>query len=106
MDLRTGKDATGHVRCVGDHGCERERSSDLIKLGKGTFVLTIAGANEDAGATGDLDITRQLTIVARGSRSTIIDGNGLDRVLEVLGGATTISGVTIRNGQANRVAGY
>ena len=105
-DLRTGKDATGHISLRSAiMAANASRSSDQIKLGKGTYMLTIAGANEDGGATGDLDITGNLTIRGSGSRSTIIDGNSLDRVLEVLGGATTISGVTIRNGQANLGAG-
>ena len=93
VDLRTGKDASGHISLRSAiMAANASRSSDLIKLGKGTFMLTIAGANEDAGATGDLDITGNVTIRGSGSRSTIIDGNSLDRVLEVLGGATTISG--------------
>ena len=58
-----------------------------------------------ASATGDLDITENLTIKGSGSTSTIIDGNSLDRVFEVLGGSTTISGVTIQNGQANNAGG-
>jgi CSLREA domain-containing protein len=45
------------------------------------YPLTIAGAEEDAAATGDLDITDDVTIVGEGAPS--IDGNGLDRVFEV-----------------------
>ena len=41
--------------------------SNTIILRSGTYTLTIAGANEDAGATGDLDITRNLTIKGSGS---------------------------------------
>ena len=75
--------------------------SNTIKLPSGTYTLTIAGANEDASATGDLDITSNLTIKGAGSGSTIIDGNNLDRVIQVLQGKTNISGVTIRHGLAN-----
>ncbi len=38
----------------------------------GTFQLTIAGANENAAATGDLDITQALTITGNGTGNTII----------------------------------
>jgi len=76
--------------------------ADIITLPAGTYTLSIAGRNEDAAATGDLDITDQLTINGAGAGTTIIDGGGLDRVFEVQVGATqvTFSGVTIRNGDA------
>ncbi len=60
--------------------------SNTINLPSGTYTLTIAGANEDASATGDLDITSNLTIKGAGSSNTIIDGNSLDRVIQVLQG--------------------
>jgi CSLREA domain-containing protein len=76
--------------------------NDAIILGTRTHTLTIAGRNEDAAATGDLDITGQLTITGAGAANSIIDGGGLDRVFDVQVGANqvTISGVTIRNGDA------
>lgn len=52
-----------------------------ITLPAGGYTLTIAGAEEDAAATGDLDITDDVTIVGEGAPS--IDGNGLDRIFEV-----------------------
>ncbi len=45
--------------------------------------LSIEGADEDAAATGDLDITSSLTIQGSGARSTIIDGDGIDRVFKI-----------------------
>ena len=45
-------------------------------LTAGIFTLTIAGADENAAATGDLDITQDVTINGAGAGSTIIDGNG------------------------------
>ena len=75
---------------------------DSITIPPGTYVLTIAGPGEDAGATGDLDVTVPLTIAGAGAGSTIIDGNGAamsDRVLQVNNGDVfALSGVTIRNG--------
>lgn len=74
--------------------------ADTIILPAGTYTLGIAGADEDAAATGDLDITGSLTITGAGAASTIIDGGALDRVFEIYGTTVQISGVTIRNGMA------
>ena len=80
-----------------------------IMVPAGTYVLTIAGAGEDAAATGDLDITRSFNIIGAAAGSTIIDGGGLDRVFDI--GLcppvtpVTISGVTIRNGNAGAAPG-
>ncbi len=73
--------------------------ADTINLPAGTYLLNQPGADEDLAATGDLDITTDVTITGAGSGSTIIDGNGLDRVFQVMSGATaTLSAVTVRNG--------
>lgn len=61
--------------------------------------LTLAGANEDNAASGDLDLRGILTIQGTDSDQIIIDGNGSDRVFEIRPGATiVISDITIRNG--------
>lgn len=67
------------------------------------IVLTIAGAGEDGGATGDLDIQSQLAIQGRGARNTIIDGNGLDRVFHLHGGMfeAALLDLTVRNGSSD-----
>jgi len=79
--------------------------SHTITLPAGTFKLTIAGANEDGGATGDLDILANLTIQGAGAGSTIVDGNQLDRVFDVKAGVTSlaISQLTITNGSLEGV---
>ena len=65
----------------------------------GTYSLDIAGTDEDAALTGDLDVTESLTLIGAGAGSTIIDGNGIDRVFHVLEGPTlTLSNMTIRDG--------
>src|SRR6266446_5017095 len=75
--------------------------TDTIVLPAGVYTLTIAGRNEDLAAKGDLDITDPVNITGAGASSVIIDGNGIDRVFDVFAnGTTTISGVTIRNGNA------
>src|SRR5437764_8212678 len=51
--------------------------------GGAPYVLSIppAGANDDA--SGDLNITQDLTLTGAGALSTVIDGGGLDRVLYI-----------------------
>jgi CSLREA domain-containing protein len=81
--------------------------ADAIILPAGIYTLTIAGAGEDAAATGDLDIIETLTISGARPATTIIDGNAADRVFQTLttGTVTTISGVTIRNGNSGADSG-
>ena len=75
--------------------------ADEIILNTGTYMLSLTGANEDAAASGDLDVTDDLIISGAGARTTFIDGAVSDRVFEVLGSTVTISGITIQNGSAD-----
>ena len=80
--------------------------TDSIDLPAGGYTLTIAGANEDAAARGDLDITDDLLITGAGRVSTIIDGGALDRVMEILSPAVvSISSLTIQNGDVLGLGG-
>lgn len=54
-----------------------------IHLPAGVFALGIAGAGEDAAASGDLDLTDAVVIEGAGRGDTRVDGNGLDRVFDV-----------------------
>jgi hypothetical protein len=77
--------------------------ADIIILSAGIYTLSLVGVGEDLAATGDLDITDELTITGAGATSTVIDGNlygsAADRVFDVRGsGKVNITGVTIRNG--------
>lgn len=77
-----------------------------IDVPAGKYRLTIAGANEDLAATGDLDIWLQIDISGAGPSKTIIDGGGLDRVLDVQSfGSLKLTDVTIRGGVAGQGAG-
>src|SRR5262245_27200957 len=54
---------------------------DEVTLADGaTYTLSLAGANENAAATGDLDVTRPLLLHAHGST---VDAAGIDRVFHV-----------------------
>ena len=71
---------------------------DTITVPVGTYTLSIAGRDEDANLTGDLDITGPTTIIGAGAGLTIIDAAGIDRVFDIIGGPTELQGMTITNG--------
>ena len=96
-------DATGHISLRS--AIQRTNAlagADMINLPAGTYTLTRAGANEDLAATGDLDITDDLTITGAGASKTIIDAAGIpggDRVLDILGVHTVeINDLTVTGG--------
>jgi fibronectin-binding autotransporter adhesin len=71
----------------------------------GTPIVLTGAPEEDANASGDLDILDggDLTIQGNGAGITIVDGGGIDRIFHVCpaGGcdnAVTVSGLTIQNG--------
>jgi hypothetical protein len=64
-------------------------------------MLAIEGGLENACATGDLDITGDLTIIGAGSKKTFINGGKLDRVFHVMGAiSVTMTDMTVQNGLA------
>jgi CSLREA domain-containing protein len=71
---------------------------NMIVLPRGTFSLTIPGGDEDESVTGDLDITESIDIRGEGFLNTIVDGNELDRVLDIANVHVSLTGVTIQNG--------
>ncbi len=73
--------------------------TETIFVTAGTYTLSIAGGGENAAATGDLDITDDLTIIGAGAGSTIIDGNSLDRVFEIHSGNVSFAEFTVQNGR-------
>ncbi len=80
-----------------------------INLTTGTYNLTVTGNDEDDGATGDLDIRTDLSIVGAGTTATIVnglDGNAdfdpslVDRVFHVVSGNDVrFRDLTIQDGQ-------
>jgi hypothetical protein len=84
--------------------------ADVIVLPTGVYQLALAGANENGNATGDFDISDEVTIRGAGAAVTIIDGQDLDRVLDILGPAPAsikveIEGLAIRNGNTPDLGG-
>ena len=79
--------------------------TDTINLPSGTY--TLLGPNgEDAAASGDLDITDDVIIAGAGAATTIVDGNGIDRVFHTHGTSdVTIGGITIQDGASAGGAG-
>jgi CSLREA domain-containing protein len=72
-----------------------------ITVPEGTDVLRRDGANEDAAASGDLDITDEVTIVGADAQTTILDGGARDRVLDIRGASTVVQlrNLTVQHGR-------
>lgn len=85
---------------AGPGECASATGGDTIVLPAGRLVLSIPGRGEDNNDTGDLDIRALgLTIRGAGAAPTTVDAQHVDRVFDVLPGATvTIEGVTITGG--------
>jgi hypothetical protein len=79
-------------------GCPAGNGDDTIAIAVPQVTLALAGADEDADATGDLDITGHVAIRAA-SGSATVDAAHLDRVLDVLPGAmVTLQDLTVTGG--------
>lgn len=74
----------------------------IINLGAGIHELTLVG-EEDVGLTGDLDVFGAgVEITGQGPALSVIDGNGLHRVIEVFNEDDfSLTGVTITGGRAD-----
>jgi hypothetical protein len=79
-----------------------------IYVPRGDYQLTIAGLSDSGNGDtmGDLDISKNITIVGTGSGETIVDastltGTNIDRVFNVKSGGTlTLDDLTVTGGQA------
>lgn len=66
-----------------------------IALGAGEYRSEIDGADEDAAATGDLDVTDDLVIESSGASTTTVQGTTFDQVFDVAEGVNlTLSDLT------------
>jgi CSLREA domain-containing protein len=78
--------------------------TQTIRIPGGTYTLTHTGIDENAAATGDLDLTDSVNIL--GNDRPVIDGNAADRIFDVKPGVTAnLSGLVIQNGFASYGAG-
>ncbi len=73
---------------------------DTISLGAGTYTFTAAADYEDLAVSGDLDITKDVTIIGAGAATTIIDAADIDRVFDVHNGTVMIQDLTMLDGDA------
>ncbi|MEO2034374.1 MAG: S8 family serine peptidase, partial [Planctomycetaceae bacterium] len=83
---------------------EPPTSAATIVIPDGIYVLTIAGTDENAAHVGDLDLNSSvgITLLGSGSATTVIDAQQLDRAIDIrIGAVATISGLTLRNGNAD-----
>lgn len=86
--------------------CPAGDGIDTILLPADTYLLTLLGANEDANASGDLDITETLIIHGAGEGLTILDGNSTDRILHTLPAVDlTLRNLTLQNGVSDSCGG-
>jgi CSLREA domain-containing protein len=67
-----------------------------------TYPLTIGGAGEDLGATGDLDVVGTVYLIGNGAT---IDAEGNDRVIDHHSGLMTITGLTVTGGDMSDGSG-
>lgn len=79
--------------------------ADTIALPSSIYLITL-GDGDDKAERGDFDVTDVVTIIGSGQFSTIVDGNSVDRVFDVLDdGSLNLSDITIRNGDEAQGAG-
>jgi len=73
------------------------------------YALTIAASGPDNETTGDLNITRAVSIIGEGADNTVINGNGTiinDRAMSISAGISVVLvGITVRNGRTDQVLG-
>lgn len=78
--------------------CPAGSGADEITLPAGTYPRTLTGANENAAATGDLDLVGTVSIVGAHRTTTIIEGDADDRLFEVRSGAVArLDSLTLRD---------
>jgi CSLREA domain-containing protein len=80
--------------------CPAGSGEDVIVLPAGHYWVNLEGAGEDAGLTGDLDITSSITLRGAGSWQTSIDASKDDRIFDIHPGSHTVrlEDLTLLNG--------
>jgi CSLREA domain-containing protein len=95
-------DAATHPDCASGSG------ADTITLkSRRVYQLALAG-EDDAAASGDLDIVAGSTVslAPKKKGAATVDGGGIDRVFEVVtGGTLSLTRITVRNGHTAQDGG-
>lgn len=82
-------------------GCPAGAGADRILLPAGVYTLTSSAIITDTNANGDLDLLTEIALLGADARTTVIDGNALDRILHISTTATvTVADLTLTNGHA------
>ena len=74
-------------------------SKDTIHLPPGEYKLTRPGSDEESALYGDLDINWDLDLIGTNPNTTIINGNGIDRIFDIHAVPVNITGITMKNGK-------
>jgi len=81
--------------------CAAGNGPDTIHLPAAPLLLLLTGPDEDANATGDLDILDDVIIDGEGWGQTLVDGQGDDRVFHIVttGIVVEINDLTVGGGR-------
>ncbi|HWR64898.1 MAG TPA: choice-of-anchor Q domain-containing protein [Bellilinea sp.] len=92
---------------TGKGECTAGNRDDTIVLAAGTYFLTRTdNGNENSSATGDLDVTANVTVQGTGADKVVIDGTALtDRIFQVFAAKLTLTGVTLKGGKSRDAGG-
>ena len=88
---------------------EANQSSQIesIALGNAIYSLSLTDTVTPDSGYGDLDVEQSLLIVGNGPENTIIDAAGIDRVFDVLNGATLeLQNLSIVGGLTSAEVGF
>ncbi|HET8941865.1 MAG TPA: CSLREA domain-containing protein [Rudaea sp.] len=77
-------------------------NDDTVIVPAGTYTLAITGVNENNNASGDLDILADIRIQGTANGATVIDANGIDRIIDIVSSAVTVrfADLKLLNGHA------
>jgi hypothetical protein len=79
---------------------------DVVVIPAGCTITLVGPVFENGNLSGDLDIAKEVTIQGGGPGRSILDGGGIDRILDVRGGGrVVVSGLTLRNGNSGTDSG-
>ncbi|MBN8866882.1 MAG: hypothetical protein J0H98_04965 [Solirubrobacterales bacterium] len=84
-------------------GCAAGSGDDLIEVPPGSYELSLSGADENLGVSGDLDLRGPGAVTIEPSSAAggvVIDGLNLDRVIHLAGGSLALRDMTLTHGSS------